>query len=253
MFTPFQPEPYVNFADPEPRQKMLEALATVKGQLGCTYPLRIGEQTIETSDTIKSVSPADYKTVVGYAGKANAEQADQTIKAAAQTFRVWSRTAPKARARILIKAAAIMRRRIYEMAAWECFEESKSWIEAYADVCEAIDFLDFYGREMIRLGPAQPVVPYPGEENELRYVPLGVAVVIPPWNFPLAICCGMTSAALVTGNTVVLKPASTAPVIAAKMTEILEQAGLPPGVLHFLPGSGAAIGDTLVEHPLTRL
>jgi len=253
MFTPFQPEPYVNFADPEPRQKMLEALAAVKGQLGRKYPLRIGEQTIDTSDTIKSVSPADYKTAVGYVAKASADQADQTIKAAAQTFRVWSRAAPKARARIIIKAAAIMRRRIYELAAWECFEESKSWIEAYADVCEAIDFLEFYGREMIRLGPAQPVVPYPGEENELRYIPLGVAVVIPPWNFPLAITCGMTSAALVTGNTVVLKPASTAPVIAAKMTEILEQAGLPPGVLHFLPGSGAAIGDTLVEHPLTRL
>jgi len=145
-----------------------------------------------------------------------------------------------------------MRRRIYELSAWMCFEESKSWIEAYADTCEAIDFLEFYGREMIRLGGPQPVTPFPGEDNELRYIPLGVGVVIPPWNFPLAITCGMTSATLVTGNTCILKPASTAPVIAAVLCEVLEQAGLPPGVVNYLPGSGAEIGDYLVEHPQTR-
>lgn len=145
-----------------------------------------------------------------------------------------------------------MRRRIYELSAWMCFEESKSWIEAYADTCETIDFLEFYGREMIRLGGPQPVTPFPGEDNEVRYIPLGVGVVIPPWNFPLAICTGMTSAALVTGNTVVLKPASSSPVIAAKMAECFEQAGLPPGVLNFCPGSGGEIGDFIVEHPQTR-
>jgi len=159
---------------------------------------------------------------------------------------------PATRARILFKAAAIMRRRIYELAAWMCFEESKSWIEAYADACEAIDFLEFYGREMIRLGGPQPVTPFPGEDNELRYIPLGVGIIIPPWNFPLAITCGMTSAAIVTGNTVVLKPASTAPVIAAHMCRIFQEAGLPPGVLNFCPGSGAEVGDYLVEHPQTR-
>jgi len=145
-----------------------------------------------------------------------------------------------------------MRRRIYEVAAWMCFEVSKSWIEAYADAAEAVDFMEFYAREMMRLGGSQPVVPYPGEENELRYVPLGVTVVIPPWNFPLAITTGMTTAAIVTGNTVVLKPASTAPVIAAKLAEILEEAGLPPGVLNYLPGPGRAVGDHMVCHPLTR-
>lgn len=253
MLTPYRPEPYVNFAEAEPRRQMLEALAGVRGQLGRTYPLRIGEKRIETSETIKSIMPASPKTVVGAVAKASVDQAEQAMKTAVATFKSWSRVEPETRARILIKAAAIMRRRVYELSAWMCFEVSKSWIEAYADVCETIDFLDFYGREMIRLGGPQPVTPYPGEDNEVRYIPMGVAVVIPPWNFPLAICTGMTTAAIVTGNTVVLKPASTSPVIAAKMAEILEEAGLPPGVLNYCPGSGAAIGDYLVEHPQTRI
>ena len=252
MLTPYRPESYVNFADPEPRAKMLAALKEVRGQLGRTYPLRIGDQMIETDKKITSIMPAHIDTVVGYAGKATKDHAEQAIQTAQAAFKTWSRVAPETRARVLFKAAAIMRRRIYELSAWMCFEESKSWIEAYADACETIDFLDFYGREMIRLGGPQPVTPYPGEDNELRYMPLGVGVVIPPWNFPLAICTGMTSAAIVTGNTVVLKPASAAPVIAAKMAEIFEEAGLPPGVLNYCPGSGGEIGDFLVEHPQTR-
>jgi 1-pyrroline-5-carboxylate dehydrogenase len=252
MLTPYSPEPYVNFAESEPRQKILAALKDVRGKLGRTYPLRIADKRIEPAGKITSIMPAASDTVVGYVGKATRDQAEQAIQTASATFKTWSRVAPETRARVLVKAAAIMRRRIYELTAWECFEESKSWIEGYADVCEAIDFLDFYGREMIRLGGAQPVTPYPGEDNELRYMPLGVGVVIPPWNFPLAICAGMTSAAIVTGNTVVLKPASTSPVIAAVMAEIFEQAGLPPGVLNYCPGSGSEIGDFLVEHPKTR-
>jgi 1-pyrroline-5-carboxylate dehydrogenase len=242
----------VNFAEAEPRQKMIAALSDVRRRLGRTYPLRIGDQQIETDRKITSVMPAHYDTAVGYVAKANQDNAQQAIDVAAETFKTWSRVDPETRARILFKAAAIMRRRIYELSAWECCEQSKGWIEAYADVCEAIDFLDFYAREMIRLGGPQEVTPYPGEDNELRYIPLGVGVVIPPWNFPLAICCGMTSAAIVAGNTVVLKPASTAPVVAALMAEIFEQAGLPPGVLNFCPGSGGEIGDFLVEHPQTR-
>ncbi|MBP7744794.1 MAG: L-glutamate gamma-semialdehyde dehydrogenase [Phycisphaerae bacterium] len=252
MLTPYRPEPYVNFAEAAPREKMLAALQEVRGQLGHMYPLRIGGQTCDTSQKIKSVMPAHSETVVGFVSKASREQAELAMQAALTTFKTWSRVEPETRARILFKAAAIMRRRIYELSAWMCFEESKSWIEAYADACEAIDFLDFYGREMIRLGGPQPVTPFAGEDNELRYMPLGVGVVIPPWNFPLAICTGMTSAALVTGNTVVLKPASTSPVIAAKMVEILIEAGLPPGVVNYCPGSGAEIGDYLVEHPKTR-
>ncbi len=252
MLMPYRPEPYVDFSQDQPRQKMIAALEQVRGQLGQTYPLLIGGRKVETGQKVESVMPASPKTVVGAVTKAGPDQAEQAMQAALAAFRSWSRVEPETRARILFKAAAIMRRRIYELAAWMCFEVSKSWIEAYADVCEAIDFLEFYGREMIRLGGPQPVTPYPGEDNELRYIPLGVGVVIPPWNFPLAICTGMTSAAIVTGNTVVLKPASTAPVIAAKMTEIFEQAGLPPGVLNYCPGSGGQIGDFLVEHPKTR-
>ena len=145
-----------------------------------------------------------------------------------------------------------MKRRVYEFSAWMVYETSKSWIEAYADTCEAIDFLAFYGREMMRLKGAHPVTPFAGEENELRYMPLGVGVVIPPWNFPLAICCGMTTAALVTGNTVCLKPASTSPVVAAKMVELLHDAGLPKSVLNFVPGPGSSVGDAMVCHPQTR-
>ncbi|HNQ24069.1 MAG TPA: L-glutamate gamma-semialdehyde dehydrogenase [Phycisphaerae bacterium] len=252
MLPPYAPEPYVNFSEPGPRDKMLAALQRVKGELGRTYPLWIAGEAITPKETFTSTSPADPDRVVGVIAKANADLADRAVKTAAEAFQTWSRVDPDARARILIKAAAIMRRRIYELSAWMVYEESKSWIEAYADACETIDFLEFYGREMMRLKGAHPVTPYPGEENEVRYLPLGVGVVIPPWNFPLAICTGMTSAALVTGNTVVLKPASTAPVVAAKMVECLHQAGLPKEVLNFVPGPGGSVGDTAVCHPLTR-
>ena len=253
MFTPFETESYVDFSQETPKHDMLHAIDAVSGQLGREYPLRIGGEEIITSGKIKSISPAAHQQVIGLVSKADADQADRAVRIAAENFKQWSRTDPALRARILVKAAAIMRRRIYELSTWMCFEVSKSWIEAYAGVCEAIDFLDFYGREMVRLADGQPVTPYNGEENEYRYVPLGVCVIIPPWNFPCAIMAGMTSAALVTGNTVVLKPASTAPVIAAKFVEIMKEAGLPDGVLNFVPGSGAVIGDTIVEHPLTRL
>ncbi len=252
MLMPYRPESYVNFAEPGPREKMIAALKEVRGQLGKTYPLRIGEKRIETDKKITSIMPGDTDTVVGYASKASQDHAQQALDVARETFKTWRTVDPETRARILFKAAAIMRRRLYELSAWMCFEEAKGWLEAYADVCETIDFLDFYGREMIRLGGPQEVTPFEGEDNELRYMPLGVGVVIPPWNFPLAICCGMTSAAIVAGNTVVLKPASAAPVVAAKMAEIFEDAGLPAGVLNFLPGSGGEIGDFLVEHPQTR-
>ncbi len=252
MLPPFSPEPYVDFNQDEPRRKMLAALEQVKAELGKTYPIWIDGEPVTTGETFDSTSPADPDRVIGTMAKANTDLAEKAVRSAAETFKTWSRVDPDARARILIKGANIMKRRVYELAAWQCYEESKSWLEAYADVCEAIDFLDFYGREMMRLKGAHPVTPFAGEENELRYMPLGVGVVIPPWNFPLAICAGMTTAALVTGNTVVLKPASTAPVVAAKLVEILHEAGLPKNVLNFLPGPGGSVGDALVCHPLTR-
>jgi len=252
MLPLYAPEPYVDFQQDGPRSQMLAALEQVRGQLGKTYPLWINGEPVQTRDTFRSISPADPDRVVGVFAKASAELADRAVKAAAERFKTWSRVEPDVRARVLIKAAAIMRRRLYELAAWQCFEVSKSWLEAYADVCEAIDFLDFYGREMVRLGGSHPTTHYPGEENEVRYIPLGVGVVIPPWNFPLAICTGMTSAALVTGNTVCLKPASTSPMMAALLVEILHEAGLPKDVLNFVPGPGAAVGDVMVCHPQTR-
>jgi len=252
MLPPYAPEPYVNFDDPQPRAKMLAALEQVKGELGRTYPLWINGEPVTPGETFDSISPADPSRVVGTVAKANADLADKAVRTAAENFKTWSRVEPETRARILIKGAAIMRRRLYELSAWMCFEQSKSWIEAYADVCETIDFLDFYGREMMRLGGSLPVTPYPGEENDFRYVPLGVGVVIPPWNFPLAICAGMTTAALVTGNTVCLKPASSAPVVAAKFVEVLHEAGLPKEALNFVPGPGASVGDAMVCHALTR-
>jgi 1-pyrroline-5-carboxylate dehydrogenase len=152
MLTPYRPEPYVNFAQPGPRDKMIAALEYVRSQSGRMYPLRIGDKRIETDRKISSIMPASNKTVVGYVSKAGQDHAQQAIATASKTFQTWSRVEPETRARVLFKAAAIMRRRLYELTAWECHEESKSWIEGYADVCEAIDFLEFYGREMIRLG-----------------------------------------------------------------------------------------------------
>ncbi|HWL93337.1 MAG TPA: L-glutamate gamma-semialdehyde dehydrogenase [Phycisphaerae bacterium] len=253
MLTPYTPESYVNFSEPEPRQRMLDALKLVESQLGRNHPLRIGGQRVETTQKIESLNPGKSDQLVGSVSRASADHARQAIAAADEAFKGWSRVDPDVRARYLLRAAGILRRRVYEFSAWMVYEESKSWIEAYADTCECIDFLEFYGREMIRLGGAQPVTPFEGEENEVRYIPLGVGAVIPPWNFPLAIMAGMTTAAIVTGNTVVLKPASAAPIIAAKFIELLlDECMLPPGVVNFIPGNGSEIGDLIVDHPRTR-
>ncbi|MFV9507846.1 MAG: L-glutamate gamma-semialdehyde dehydrogenase, partial [Oscillochloridaceae bacterium umkhey_bin13] len=182
-----------------------------------------------------------------------AEQAAHALEVAHARFEQWRRVPVEARAKVLLRAAAIMRRRKEELAAWMVYEVSKSWAEADGDVAEAIDFCEYYARQAMRLqDTTQPLVPWPGETNSLRYIPLGAGVAIPPWNFPLAITAGLVVAPVVAGNTIVLKPASAAPVIAAKLVEVLEEAGLPPGVVNFVPGSGAAVGDVLVDHPLTR-
>jgi 1-pyrroline-5-carboxylate dehydrogenase len=252
MLTPFQNEPHADFTQEEPRRRMLAALQEVESQLGRHYPLRIGGECVRTAETIVSRNPARPAQVVGYAARATPELADRAVRVAYEAFPLWSRTDPDARARYLLKAAAILRRRIYEFCAWLTYEVSKSWPEAYADVAEAIDFLEFYAREMMRLRGAHPTTPYPGEENEVRYIPLGVGVVISPWNFPLAIMAGMTAAAMVTGNTVITKPAEQAPIVAAKFFEVLEEASVPPGVVNYLPGYGEDVGEALTGHPLVR-
>jgi 1-pyrroline-5-carboxylate dehydrogenase len=253
MLIPFQNEPFTNFEADTLSEAMRAALTSVKQQLGRTYPLVIGGETITTEETSQSVNPARPDEVIGVFAKATTDHADQAIRSAYTAFDTWRRVPAAERANYLFRAAAIMRRRKFEFAAWLVYEVSKSWVEADADVAEAIDFMEYYGREMRRLAGPQPVVPFRGESNELRYIPLGVGVVIPPWNFPLAIMAGMTTAALVTGNTVVLKPASASPTIAARFVALLnEECGLPPGVLNFVPGPGGSMGDALVDHPLTR-
>jgi 1-pyrroline-5-carboxylate dehydrogenase len=236
----------------EHRRKMAEAIEEVRGELGREYHLVIGGERIKTSDKLISYNPAQKGQVVGTFSKATRELAEQAIAQADQSFKSWSRTPAVHRARLLTETARILRDRKYYYAAWMVFEVGKSWPEADADVAEAIDFCEYYSREMLRLDQPPPLVPMSGEKNYLRYIPLGVGVVIPPWNFPLAITVGMSTASIVAGNTVVLKPSSDSPAIAYKFLEALEQAGMPPGVLNFLPGSGSVIGDFLVAHPRTR-
>jgi len=174
------------------------------------------------------------------------------VERASEIFKTWSRTPAEERAALLFRVADLLRERRHQMSAWMVYEVAKTWAEADGDTAEAIDFCDFYAREMLRYAEGQPLVKIEGEDNRLDYIPLGVGVVIPPWNFPLAIMAGMTVASIVTGNTVVLKPSSDAPTIAYKFFELLEEAGMPPGVVNFTTGSGAEVGDVIVDHPKTR-
>lgn len=252
MQSEFRNEPFTDFNKEENAQAMRAALAKVRNQLGREYPLVIGGERITTGDTLESRNPARRTEVVGSFHKASKELAHQAVDTAFKTFESWKLTPVEERANLLFRAASILRQRKHEMSAWMIYEVAKSWPEADGDTAEAIDFLEFYGREMLRYGGDQPLTKIAGEENQLEYIPLGVGAVIPPWNFPLAIMAGMTSAAIVTGNTVVLKPSSDAPTIAYKFFEILEEAGMPAGVVNFMTGSGAEVGDIVVDHPRTR-
>ncbi|AIG24871.1 MULTISPECIES: L-glutamate gamma-semialdehyde dehydrogenase [Brevibacillus] len=252
MQVEFKNEPFVNFNLPENKQAFQAALDIVESELGREYDLIIGGERIKTEKKSRSMNPSQKDECIGVVSQADQELAEKAIQVAAKTFETWKRVAPTARSRYLYKAAAILRRRKHEFSAWLVKESGKSWPEADADTAEAIDFMEYYARQMDQLGQRHSLPRIPGEDNELYYIPLGVGIVIPPWNFPLAIMVGMTTAALVTGNTVVLKPASTTPVIAAKFMEILDEAGVPAGVVNFVPGSGSEIGDYLVEHTLTR-
>jgi len=248
----FVNEPFTDFAVPANRQRMEAALKKVAGELGREYELRIGGERLRTDQRITSTNPSRPEQVVGVFHGATAALVEKAIEVADRTFESWKRVKFDQRAEYLFRAGELMRRRKFELNAWLVYEVGKTWPEADADVAEAIDFCEFYGREMLRLGPPQPLTPVKGEKNYLQYIPLGVGAVIPPWNFPAAIMVGMTTAAFVTGNTVVLKPSSDSPAIAAKFVDILEEAGLPPGVVNFVPGRGSAVGDSYVVHPKTR-
>lgn len=248
----FRNESYTDFSRPENRKRMEEALTKVRAQLGREYDILIAGQRVRTTEKLRSLNPARPDEIVSIHQKATPELANRAVETAYRNFAEWAATPAEERVRMLLKTAALIRERKYEFDAWLVFEAGKTWPEAEAEVAEAIDFCEYYAREMLRLAGPQPVVQLAGERDEMRYLPLGVGIVIPPWNFALAILCGMTVAALVTGNTVVIKPSSETPTIAAVFAETLIEAGFPAHAFCFLTGSGGAIGDLLVAHPKTR-
>ncbi|MDT4955023.1 MAG: 1-pyrroline-5-carboxylate dehydrogenase [Acidobacteriota bacterium] len=252
MQTEFSNEPFTDFSKEENAREMREAIEKVKGELGREYPLVIGGERIKTEEKFESINPAKKAETVGRFQKATQDLARRAVETAHETFKTWRYTPATERAGILFRAAATLRERKHEMSAWMIYEVGKTWAEADGDTAEAIDFCEFYARELLRYAGEQPLTKIQGEDNRLEYIPLGVGCVIPPWNFPLAIMAGMTVAAAVTGNTVVLKPSSDAPTIAYKFYEILEEVGMPAGVVNFMTGSGAEVGDVIVDHPLTR-
>lgn len=252
MVQQYKHEPFTDFTVEENRQAYLRGLQTVESYLGQDYDLIIGGEQISTDEKIVSVNPSNKQELIGRVSKANRELAEKAMKAAVEAFKTWRKAKPELRADVLFKAAAIIRRRKHEFSALLTKEAGKPWKEADADTAEAIDFLEFYARQMLRIKDGVPVESRANEYNRYDYIPLGVGIIISPWNFPLAIMAGTTVAAIVSGNTVLLKPASTTPIVAAKFVEVLEQAGLPKGVLNFVPGSGAEVGDYLVDHKDTR-
>ncbi len=250
---PFCNEPQADFTDPVVRKGFLTALAAVREKLGSTYPLLIGGKEIQTGETKPSFNPAAPTEIVGRVCQAGQREIELAIESSRTTMPGWQQLPAAERADYLFRAADIMRASIYELAAWQILEVGKQWNQAYADIIEAIDFLEYYGREMIRLGTPKQLGDLPGELNHYCYQPKGLAVVIAPWNFPLAISCGMSAAALVTGNCVLYKPSGLSSVTGYMLTKVFAEAGLPPGVFNFVPGPGSAIGDFMVRHPLVNL
>ncbi len=247
----FVNEPFTDFSHGRHAHEMEEALGTVGDQLGRRYPLIVGGERRMAGATFESRNPAKPSEVVGVHPSAGPADADAAVKAASQAFQSWRFSPLEDRVSLLLRASEIIRERKFEFCAWLTYEVGKNWAEADAEVAECIDFLEFYAREALRLAGAETPIQYPGERDELEYIPLGVGAVIPPWNFPLAIAMGMTAAAIVTGNTVVLKPSPDAPTIAARFVDVLEEAGMPGGVVNLLQG-GAEPGNALVEHPQVR-
>jgi 1-pyrroline-5-carboxylate dehydrogenase len=248
----FQNESYTDFSIPENRAAMERALAVVRSQFGREYDLCIAGEPVKAGEKLESRNPSNAAEIVGIHQKATPELARRVVENAHAFFPKWSQAPAGERVAMLLRAAAILRGRKLEFDAWLVYEAGKTWPEAEADVSEAIDFCEYYAREMKRLASPPPTHQLPGEQDRLVYLPLGVGVIIPPWNFPLAILVGMATAALVTGNTVVIKPSSDTPTIAAQFAGVLREAGFPGGSFSLLTGSGSVIGDVLVRHPNTR-
>src|SRR6266436_5526372 len=244
----YKNSPLVNFVYKESQEKMQAALREVRNRFGRKFPLVINGEKIWTDKLTPSVNPSAPNEIVGYAAEAGIPEAERAVKAARAAFGKWSRTSFEERAQLLERAAAILDRRRYELSALEVFEVGKPWAEADGDIREAIDFCHFYAHQMRLIGRPRLTQQVPGEESYQHYWPRGVALVIAPWNFPMAILCGMVSAALVTGNTVIMKPSEQSVIIGAMLMEIYEEAGVPPGVLNFLNGKGSVIGAHMVDH-----
>ncbi|HUN65722.1 MAG TPA: L-glutamate gamma-semialdehyde dehydrogenase [Bacteroidota bacterium] len=248
----FKNEPYTDWSKPANRTKQEAAIKKLQAELGKEYPNIIGGEKVYSDRKLNSLNPSNPDVVVGTFQQATSADALRAMDAAWKAFGTWKNVPAAKRAQVLFKAAAIMRKERFHLNAVEMLEEGKTWPEADADVAEAIDFCEFYGREMLRYAAVKLPTQLKGEKDEMVYIPLGVGIVVPPWNFPLAILVGMTVAAVVTGNTVILKPSSDSPFIGYTFIEILKRAGLPPGVVNFVAGPGAEVGDTLVRHPKAR-
>ena len=251
----FKNEPFTDYSKPENADLMRQAIEQVRGELGRDYPVIINGEESSLDEKFESVNPAEKAQVVGRFSDADSDAenlTEQAIDAATEAFKTWRNVSANERAEYLFKAAKIIRDKKHYYSAWMCFEAGKTWAEADGDTAEAIDFLEFYGREMLRWAEKQPITKLAGEDNRFEYIPLGVGAIIPPWNFPLAIMAGMTMAAVVCGNTTVLKPSPDAPAIAYKFMEVLDEVGLPKGVVNFVAGSGAKVGEHLVQSPKIR-
>ena len=244
----YENSPLVNFVHRTSQEQMQTALREMKARLGQKYPIVIDGQKIWTDNLIDSINPSSPTQVVGAVAEAHVEHAEQAVTAAKKAFEHWCRVSVEHRAELLEKVATIMDRRRFELSALEVYEVGKPWAEADGDIREAIDFLLFYAQQMRLRGLPRLTQHVPGEESYQHYWPRGVALVIAPWNFPMAILTGMVSAALVTGNTVIMKPAEQSAVCGAMLMEMFEEAGVPAGVLNFLPGKGRVIGQYLVDH-----
>ncbi|MBZ0151354.1 MAG: L-glutamate gamma-semialdehyde dehydrogenase [Planctomycetes bacterium] len=249
----FRNEPFTDFTRPENQAAFQQALDTVRKEiLGRTWPCWIGGEEVRGKTTFDSFDPGELTQLIGKYQKLAASDAEVAVEKAHAAFPAWAATDADYRVRIFLDAAQKLRERKHLFSAMLTLEVGKSWAEADADTAEAIDFLEYYAGQMLLMAQPQPVTPVPGERNQMIYIPLGVGVVISPWNFPLAIMAGMTSAALLAGNTVVLKPASQSPAIAAMWVDLMYECGLPKQVLNFITGPGSSVGGAAVQHALTR-
>ncbi|MDR5696163.1 MAG: aldehyde dehydrogenase family protein, partial [Armatimonadota bacterium] len=249
----FRNESFSNFDDDGPRQAMRDALTAVEAQLGLELPLVIGGERLYAAEKFESFNPSRSDQVVAIAQKGQSEHVERAVEAAWRVFPEWKRVPPEEKAALFLRAADRLRRRKFEAQAWMIFEVGKNWAEADGDVAEAIDHLEYFAREILRYAEGRPTTWHPQEVSYYSYEPIGVVAVIPPWNFPLAIPMGMALGAIAAGNTVVMKPSSDSPATIYPFVEVMEQAGLPPGVLNVVTGSGSVVGDGLVNHPRVRM